>query len=162
MRLLILAFLCALFLSVTSCPPDPEEVANVIEPLYAKFNNDICGQGIKPGGQADVDFLNTVILPYYISKKWLTIDPPRGWEKDKDMIIAKCHKNTSNYCLEKDRKRFVDCFKRVTFTLVLKYAVKLGSYCQILDGKIANWDKDDKPQAMEFFTQYCATKGKKC
>ena len=39
---------------------------------------DICGQGIKPGGQADVDFLNKIILPYYISKKWLTKDPPAG------------------------------------------------------------------------------------
>ena len=26
----------------------------------------------------DLDFVNKNILPYYISKKWLTIDPPEG------------------------------------------------------------------------------------
>ncbi|KIM40717.1 hypothetical protein M413DRAFT_28494 [Hebeloma cylindrosporum] len=162
MRLLILAFLCALFLSVTSCPPDDEDVAKVTEPLYAKFKKDICGQGIKPGGQADVDFLNKIILPYYISKKWLTKDPPSGWAKEKDNILKKCHKNTHNYCLEKDQKSFGDCFKGMAGSLMLKYGATAMAYCPILDDKIANWDKKDKPQAMKFFTQYCKTKGKKC
>ena len=39
---------------------------------------DICGKGIKPGGLADVDFVNKQILPKYINKKWLTKLPPKG------------------------------------------------------------------------------------
>ena len=43
-----------------------------------KVAEDICGQAIKPGGQADLDFVNKMILPYYISQKWLTKGPPKG------------------------------------------------------------------------------------
>ena len=39
---------------------------------------DICDQGIKPGGPVDVDFVKKYILPYYLNKKWLTTDPPKG------------------------------------------------------------------------------------
>ena len=39
---------------------------------------DICGQGIKPGGPADRAFVEKIILPYYITKNWLTRDPPKG------------------------------------------------------------------------------------
>ena len=43
-----------------------------------KVTEDICGQGIKPGGPADLAFVNKMILPKYISKKWLTKAPPKG------------------------------------------------------------------------------------
>ena len=46
--------------------------------------------------------------------------------------------------------------------LQLKYGATAMSYCPILDKKITNWEKNDKGQAFKFFTQYCATKGKKC
>jgi hypothetical protein len=39
---------------------------------------DICSQGIKPGGQTDVDFVNKVVVPYYMNKTWLTKAPPAG------------------------------------------------------------------------------------
>lgn len=96
---------------------------------------DICGQGIKPGGQADLDFLNKVILPYYISKKWLSKDPPAGQnflsrlflahsgraglEAEKDKIIKKCHKNSYNYCDQKHREKLRDCVKGMAGSLMV-------------------------------------------
>ena len=53
-------------------------VSSCDEIVIVTVTEDICGQGIKPGGQVDVDFVNKNILPYYISKKWLTKDPPNG------------------------------------------------------------------------------------
>ena len=82
------------------------------------------------------------LLPYYISKKWLTKNPPKGrkekkylesypypshsnfklppgWEKGRNKIIAKCHKNTHNYCDEGDRKKVGDCVKGMAGTLMV-------------------------------------------
>jgi hypothetical protein len=44
----------------------------------------------------------------------------------------------------------------------LKYGSTAMAYCPILDKKIENFEKNDKPQAMKFFTAYCKTKGKVC
>ena len=106
-----------------------------------------------------------------------------GWEKEKDKILAKCHKNTYNYCDEGHRKEMGDCVKGMAgktmvsvvdwllclfasvllnLRLQLKYGSTAMSYCPIADKKLENYEKDDKSQAMKFFTQYCATKGKKC
>ena len=98
--ILLLSFL---FAAVSACPPDDEELSIITSPLGAKFytgqnsytaigsgctayisfstrsRTDICGQGIKPGGQADVDFLRNNIIPYYMNKRWLTKNPPAGW-----------------------------------------------------------------------------------
>ena len=96
MRLLNFALPFTLFLCITSCPPDDVQIAKISKPLGEKFNGglfvlfpfcdekvtiiaeDICGQGIKPGGATDVKFVSTVLLPYYLNKKWLTKDPPKG------------------------------------------------------------------------------------
>lgn len=106
------------------------------------MTGDICGQGIKPGGQKDVDFVNKHILPYYISQKWLTKAPPKGqkyidrtsnpntllisshftcpgWDVEKNKILAKCHKNTYNYCDEGHRKKMKDCVKGVAGSLMV-------------------------------------------
>lgn len=159
--MLILLFLLAGVPRDGACPPDDEALAKVSKPLGEKFK-EICDQGIKPGGQVDVDWFNRHIIPYYMSKKWLTKDPPKGWEKEKDKILAKCHKNSYNYCNAGDRKKCGDCVKGMAGSLMLKYGATAMAYCPILDKKIENWEKDDKPQAMKFFTAYCKTKGKKC
>ena len=44
----------------------------------------------------------------------------------------------------------------------LKYGATAMAFCPILDKKVENFDKDDLPQVMKFFTQYCKTKGKTC
>ena len=102
---------------------------------------DICGQGIEPGGQVDLDFLNTIVLLYYLSykwlfktfsnklvlslhlsKKWLTNTLPRGQkylEKDKDKILSKCHKNTYNYCDKGDLVKFGNCVKSLAGGLLV-------------------------------------------
>lgn len=133
-----------------------------MKPLGEKFKKDICGQGIKPGGQADLRFLTGHVLPYYICKEWLTRDPPKGWEKERDKIIGKCHKNVYNYCDEATQKKVGDCIKGMAGSLMLKYGATLMSYCPILDQKIQNYEENDKPQVMKFFTKYCKSKGKKC
>jgi len=162
MRFFIIALLSLLFAAVSACPPDDEDTAKISDPLGKKFHKDICGQGIKLGGQADLDFVNKVLLPYYLSTKWLTKAPPTGWEKEVDKIVAKCHKNTYNYCIDADAKKVGDCVKGMAGSLMLKYGAVAMAYCPILDEKIAHFEKDDLPQVMNFFTQYCKTKGKTC
>ncbi|KIM40706.1 hypothetical protein M413DRAFT_11542 [Hebeloma cylindrosporum] len=155
MRLLILAFsLCALFLSVSSFPLDDEPIAELSKPLRDKFQKGICGQGIKPGGQADVDWVKDNILSYYLSKEWLTKDPPKGWNGEIDKIIKKCHKDTYNYCDQGDRDKVKDCVKGMAGSLM---------YCPILDKTVGNWETSgDKEQAFQLMSDYCKTKGKTC
>ena len=99
MRLLILTLPFTLFLCIASCPSDDKQIAKISKPLGEKFDSDskhlscfffffffatrkftiaedICGQGIKPG--ADADLVTETLLPYYLSNKWLTKDPPKG------------------------------------------------------------------------------------
>ena len=105
-----------------------------------------------------------------------------GWEKERDKIIAKCHKDTYNYCDEGHRKKVGDCVKGMADSLMvsdsmlasvricltclgvqLKYGATAMAYCPILDEKVENWEKSgDKEHALKLFTEYCATKGKKC
>lgn len=132
------------------------------KPLWDRFQKDIYGQGIKVGGQKDLDFFNRHVLPYYMSNKWLTKDPPKGWGKDKNKIIAKCHKNTYDYCKAEVQKKVGDCIKGMLGSLMLKYGATAMAYCPILDKKIQNYEKNDKPQAMKFFTEYCEMHGKTC
>lgn len=110
MRFIIIAWLLFLFVVVVAaCPPDDEDTAKISGPLGDKFKKgehwyaidiiegaspqsvfvlrlDICGQGIKPGGAADLKWVQSVLLPYYISKKWLTKEPPAGryWFQARD------------------------------------------------------------------------------
>jgi hypothetical protein len=160
--MLILLFLLAGVPRNGGCIPDDEAVEKLSKTMGEKFNRDICGQGIRPGGQKDVDFVNREILPLFLTKTWLTKDPPKGWEKEKDKIIAKCHKNTYNYCNADHRKKAGDCVKGMVGGLMLKYGATAMAYCPILDKKIENFEKDVEPQAMGLFTKYCKTKGKKC
>ncbi|OBT50496.1 hypothetical protein VE04_09494 [Pseudogymnoascus sp. 24MN13] len=143
------------------CPPDEEDVEKMSKPLWDKFK-EICSQGIKPGSAEDVKFLREKVLPYYLNKKWLTKSPPNGWEREWDKIFKKCHKNGSNYCDKAVRQKAGDCVKGMAGSLMLKYGATAMAYCPILDEKLANWDRDDKPQAFKFFTAYCKTKGKSC
>ena len=53
-------------------------VSSCDEKVIVTVTEDICAQGIKLGGEADISFVKQNILPYYISKKWLTKDPPKG------------------------------------------------------------------------------------
>ena len=47
--------------------------------------------------------------------------------------------------------------------LQLKYGATAMSYCPILNAKIKNWEKSgDTVVAANFFTKYCAAKGKIC
>ena len=100
-----------------------------------------------------------------------------------DNVIARCHKNRINYCKIGNAMKEKECLEHSAKKLVvgvmitphshlscllwlaqLKYA-RMGwerDYCPIWNKKVANWENDGKPQALEFFTQYCATKGKKC
>ncbi|KIM79294.1 hypothetical protein PILCRDRAFT_823549 [Piloderma croceum F 1598] len=157
MRFFLLAFFYFLF---NWCLDDDQTAP--IDALEVKFNKDICSQGIKPGGQADVDFVNKVVVPYYMNETWLTKAPPAGWEKERHKIVAKCHKNSYNYCLEADQNKWSDCVKGMAGSLMLKYGATAMSFCPIFNEKVANFQKDDLPQVNRFFTQYCKTKGKTC
>lgn len=49
------------------------------------------------------------------------------------------------------------------FGLQLKYGATAMAYFFILDKKVENWEKNgDGERALKNFTEYCATKGKKC
>lgn len=133
----------------------------ISKPLWDKFK-EICSQGIKPGSAKDVKFLREKVLAYYLNKKWLGKSPPQGWEKETDKIFAKCHKNGNNYCYEAVRQKAGECVKGMAGNLMLKYGATAMSYCPIVEEKVANWDRDDKKQAIKFFTNYCKTKGKSC
>ena len=53
-------------------------VSSCDEIVIVTVTEDICDQGIKPGGPDDVKFVVKTLLPYYLNKKWLTKDPPKG------------------------------------------------------------------------------------
>ena len=95
--ILLLSFLFA------ACPLDDEQLSIITLSIGEKFSKgqnsytaigsgctayisfltrsrtDICGQGIKPGGQADVDWVTKIIIAYYLNKKWLSKDLPTGY-----------------------------------------------------------------------------------
>ncbi|KAF9467617.1 hypothetical protein BDZ94DRAFT_1248555 [Collybia nuda] len=163
MRLFITLFVSLLstILLVHACPPEDELTAPIAKSLGDKFKQ-VCDLGIKPGGTADIKWLRTNILPYYLSKKWLTKDPPKGWQSEIDKIIKKCHKDTYNYCLDGDRSKAGDCLKGMAGSLMLKYGATLMSYCPVLDKAAEDWSTKHDPKATFWISEYCKTKGKIC
>ncbi|CAO3570159.1 unnamed protein product [Mortierella alpina] len=147
---------------VVACPPDETETVTVTVPLKTAFDN-ACKAVTTIGGQADLKWFSRNVLSYYITKAWLTRDPPKGLQTEWDKIIKKCHKNTYNYCDAAARDKFAACLKSLAGGLMLKYGSIAMAYCPILDKKLENFETSgDKAQAMKFFTQYCQTKGKTC
>ena len=117
-------------------------VSSCDEKVIVTVTEDICAQGIKLGGEADISFVKQNILPYYISKKWLTKDPPNGqkllygtiatipfsstfpgWDKERENIISKCYNPTYNYCNPDHRKKSVDCLKDSNLATILMVSV---------------------------------------
>ena len=93
--------------------------------------------------------MTETLLPYYLSNKWLTKDPPKGLKcfdctnhtlfsfylsrrKDTNGILAKCHKNTYNYCDADHRKKAGDCVKGMAGSLMVSI---IDSYCLVLQLK---------------------------
>lgn len=62
--------------ATAECPPKEEDIKKVAQPMKAKFDKDVCGQGIKPGGAADVAFVKQKILPKYLSAAFIGKAPP--------------------------------------------------------------------------------------
>ncbi|KAF8155749.1 hypothetical protein B0H34DRAFT_675887 [Crassisporium funariophilum] len=165
MRFFIATFLCFLLSVVleaqADCPPSDDAIQTMTTPLGAKFQ-EVCKLGIKPGGAADVKWVKTVLLPYYLSKSFIGTALPKGIEKEIDNILMKCHKNSYNYCTEPDRVKVASCVKGIAGSLMLKYGSTAMSYCPVLDKIVGEWPSKHQAKAMKFMTAYCKTKGKTC
>lgn len=108
---------------------------------------DICGQGINPGGAADLAWVRNNIFPKYLVKAFLGKDLPGGmpypavtpesWAvltllllgfmNDLNRLIDKCHKNTYNYCAHPDRDAMRRCAKDQAWSLAVRSFLNLLS-----------------------------------
>ena len=51
-----------------------------------------------------------------------------GWEKERDKIVTKCHKNTYNYCNDADAKKVGDCVKGMAGSLMVSRTLSPSKY----------------------------------
>ncbi|KAF9963593.1 hypothetical protein BGZ70_007318 [Mortierella alpina] len=121
-----------------ACPPDEAQTQKVTAPVQAAWEV-ACKAVTTIGGQADLKWVKKILLPYYLNKKWLTKDPPKGWEKELDHIIKKCHKDEYNYCETEVYEKVVKCVKGMAGSLMLKFGATAMAYCPIIDEKFIEY-----------------------
>ncbi|KAF8155745.1 hypothetical protein B0H34DRAFT_675884 [Crassisporium funariophilum] len=123
MRFFIATFLCFLFSVVleaqADCPPSNDAIQKMAVPLQAKFE-EVCKLGIKPGGDADLNWVYQNVISYYLSKAFIGKELPKGLVKDTDAILKKCYKPTYNFCIESDRAKLASCVKDLVGSLVVR------------------------------------------
>ncbi|KAF8155747.1 hypothetical protein B0H34DRAFT_508600 [Crassisporium funariophilum] len=165
MRLNLATFISFLLFVVleaqADCPPSNDAILTMTAPLEAKFQ-EVCKQGIKPGGAADVAWVKKTIFPKYLTKAFIGKELPAGLNKDIDALMSKCHKNSYNYCSKVDRAAMSNCAKTQMGSLALKYGAQLPAYCPLLDKIVTDWPSKHEKGALALFSMYCKSKGKKC
>ncbi|KAF9576234.1 hypothetical protein EC968_009793 [Mortierella alpina] len=145
---------------VVACPPDEETTRALTAPV-GKALESTC-KIIKIVGTKEINWIKTNMLPFYLNKKFLTKDPPKGLTKELDKIQKKCHKDSYNYCNEADRDKAGECVKGFAGGLMLKYGAAAMAYCPILDKIVKDWPIEHQKRFQEFLTDLCKTKGLVC
>ncbi|KAF9576235.1 hypothetical protein EC968_009794 [Mortierella alpina] len=144
---------------VGACLPEEDKVRLLIAPVRKALES-AC-KVTKIGGAKDMDWFKTKIVPYYINKEFLTIDPPAGLKKELYKIQKTCHKDTYDYCNKADRDQAAKCVKSMAPGLILKYAAKM-SYCPIIDKIVEDWSRVHQNRFEAFVTHLCKRRGVLC
>ena len=87
------------------------------------------------------EVVNNLTLDYYTIGPVFGRTLPAGWEKTRDQVKAKCHKNTYDYLKKRDREGFARCAKSFIATEAMEYMSilppdnpdELGPYGKLLN-----------------------------